>query len=82
MEFHIHRPHLRNGIRLLGFEPQVYPFVGLEWLMVIIALVFWIGWHIAQFRMENRQHDADAARLRQGRNLVEAVETERIIERF
>jgi hypothetical protein len=32
--------------------------------------------------MENRTHDADAAKLRQGNNLQKAVETERVIERF
>ena len=60
----------------------IYPFVGSETLMVILAVIFWIGWHYLQIRMENRTHDADAAKLRQGNNLQKAVEAERVIERF
>ena len=60
----------------------IYPFVGSEMLMVILAVIFWIGFHYLQIRMENKTHDADVAKLRQGNNLQKAVETERIIERF
>jgi hypothetical protein len=60
----------------------IYPFVGSEMLMVILAVIFWIVWHILQIRMENRTHDNDVIKLRQGNNLQKAVETERVIERF
>jgi hypothetical protein len=30
----------------------IYPFQGYEVLMVILGLVFWIGWHIVQMRQE------------------------------
>ena len=60
----------------------IYPFVGSEMLMVILAVIFWIGWHVWQIRMENQRHDDDAAKLRQGNNLQKAVEAERVIERF
>jgi hypothetical protein len=33
----------------------IYPFQGLEWLFVILGLVFWIGWHIIQTRQETEQ---------------------------
>ena len=66
---------------LLQIGP-IYPFVGSEMLMVILAVVFWIGFHILQIRTENRNHDDSAAKLRQSGNLQKAVETERIIERF
>jgi len=33
----------------------IYPFVGWEVPMVIIAFIFWIGWHYLQIQMENRQ---------------------------
>ena len=66
---------------LLDLGP-LYPFVGSEGIMVIIAVVFWIGWHILQIRMENRTHDEDAARLRQAGNLQKAVEAEQPVERF
>lgn len=35
----------------------VYPFQGYEWSMVIAAYVFWILWHIVQFRQESREFD-------------------------
>jgi len=60
----------------------IYPFVGWELPMVIVAVIFWIGWHVLQIRAENRQHDEEAARLRQAGNLQKAVEAERVVERF
>ena len=30
----------------------IYPFQGSEWLLVLIGLAFWIGWHIIQTRQE------------------------------
>jgi hypothetical protein len=33
----------------------IYPFQGLEWLFVILGVVFWIGWHIIQTRQETEQ---------------------------
>ncbi len=30
----------------------VYPFQGWEFFMFIIAVIFWIGWHILQLRVE------------------------------
>lgn len=43
---------------LLDIGPM-YPFVGLEGLLVIIGLASWIIWHIWQIRMENRIYDQD-----------------------
>ena len=60
----------------------IYPFVGWEGTMVVIAFIFWIGWHIVQVRSENRQLEEDAAKLRQSGNLVKAVEAEQPVERF
>ena len=31
----------------------VYPLQGLEWLMLIVGLVTWIGWHVWCMRWEN-----------------------------
>jgi len=60
----------------------IYPFVGWEGTMVVLAVIFWIGWHIWQIRFENRQHNEDAAKLRQASNLQKAVEAEQPVERF
>jgi hypothetical protein len=66
---------------LLDIGP-IYPFVGWEGVMTVIAVIFWIGWHYLQFRAENRQLDEEAAALRQGDSLRKAVEAERPVERF
>ena len=60
----------------------IYPFVGWEGTMVVIAVIFWIGWHIMQIRMENAQHDAEAQSLRQGDNLQKAIAAEHEPERM
>jgi hypothetical protein len=60
----------------------LYPFVGWEDLMVLLAFIAWIGWHILQMRAEKKQHEDQARLLRQGDNLAKAVEAERPVERF
>lgn len=60
----------------------IYPFVGWETLMVIIAVVFWLGWHYLQIRMENRQLESEAQKLRQGDNLQKAIAAEHAPERM
>jgi predicted negative regulator of RcsB-dependent stress response len=49
----------------------LYPFVGSEVLLTIIAVVVWIGWHIWQIMAENAGYDEQVAKL-QG-NLPKAV---------
>jgi predicted negative regulator of RcsB-dependent stress response len=60
----------------------IYPFVGWEVPMVILGIIFWIGWHYLQIRMENRTLDEQAAMLRQGGNLAKAVQAEHTLERM
>ena len=60
----------------------IYPFVGWEMPMVIVLAIFWIGWHVVQIRGENRQLEQEARRLREGDNLLKAVQAERTIERM
>ncbi len=55
----------------------IYPFVGSEVFMVILAIVFWVGWHLLQIRMENRQLDDEARELRNADNLQTALQSER-----
>jgi hypothetical protein len=66
---------------LLQIGP-IYPFVGWEGIMALIALIVWIGWHILQIRAENRQLSEEAANLRKTGNLQKAVEAESPVERF
>lgn len=40
----------------------IYPFQGSEFLLYIAGLVFWIGWHVLQFRAEKTEvgHEMEA----------------------
>ena len=54
----------------------IYPFQGWEVLMVILGLIFWIGWHVLQTRQESAEIEADMAADRSG------DETRRSIDRY
>lgn len=60
----------------------IYPFVGSEVLMVILCVVFVIGWCVVQIRKEGKELDDQAAHLRQGNNLANALADEHSIERM
>jgi hypothetical protein len=60
----------------------IYPFVGSEMALVILLIVFWVGWHILQIQKEHRDYDGQAQRLRQGDNLQRAMQDEHTIERM
>jgi len=57
----------------------LYPMVGSEGILTIILIVFWIGWHIVQFRMENRNYEDDLKTLKQNDNMTKALRGERIL---
>jgi hypothetical protein len=42
----------------------IYPFVGTEIWLVLVALVIWIGFHVWQIRFEYRRFNAELNRLR------------------
>ncbi|MGH6754484.1 hypothetical protein [Hypericibacter sp.] len=60
----------------------LYPFVGWEVPMAIVGIIFWIGWHVWQIKMENRQLEQEAAMLKQGDNLQKAIQAEHTPERM
>ena len=60
----------------------LYPFVGWEGFMVLLAFIAWIGWHILQLRAESKQLENEVQMLRQAGNLERAVEAESPVERF
>lgn len=51
----------------------IYPFQGSEVLMVIIGLVFWIGWHVYQIRQENAEIEADEKADKRGDRAKELI---------
>ena len=44
----------------------IYPFVGSEWLLVLIGVVYWIVWHVRQIGSENQALADQEQRLRSG----------------
>ncbi len=44
----------------------IYPFVGAEWLFVLIGVVYWIAWHVRQLASENQSLADQEQRLRSG----------------
>ena len=38
-------------------ETVVYPFVGTEWLWLLIAVVFWLAWHVKSSASETEEND-------------------------
>ena len=43
-------------------ETVIYPFVGTEWLWLIIAIAFWIIWHVRQSASETEENDELASK--------------------
>ena len=60
----------------------LYPFVGSEGFMVVILVVLWIGWHIAQVVGEKRDLNKRIGRLNQPNALQKALDAEHTIERM
>ena len=52
----------------------IYPFQGSEVVMVIVGLVFWIGWHVIQTRQESAEIEADMAADRSGDETRKAID--------
>ena len=40
----------------------IYPFQGSETVLVILGVVFWIGWHVWQIRHENAELEHEKLR--------------------
>ncbi len=37
----------------------VYPFAGIEAILVIAAVIFWVGWHVIQLKSESKTYEED-----------------------
>ena len=53
----------------------VYPLQGWEIPMTVLGVIFWLGWHLVQFRQESRH-------LKEAQALGEAEKIHRMIERY
>lgn len=52
----------------------IYPGVGYEVAMTVVAVSLWIGWHIWQVRFENRTYEEEIAKYGTADNLKEGAE--------
>ena len=43
-------------------ETVIYPFVGTEWLWLLIAIAFWIVWHVRMSAAETEENDELASK--------------------
>jgi hypothetical protein len=50
--------------------------------MVVLCVIFWVGWHIWQIKMESKRLQTEAQQLRQGGNLQKAVTEEHSVQRM
>jgi hypothetical protein len=60
----------------------IYPFVGWEGVMAVLCIIFWVGWHVWQIKMENKRLDGESQKLRQSGNLQKAVTDEHSPQRM
>ena len=51
--------HIENWSGNMIDIGPLYPFVGSEFLLWIIALVIWLAWHYWQGRIEKKEYDDD-----------------------
>jgi hypothetical protein len=52
----------------------IYPFQGTEVLMVIIGLVFWIGWHVLQMKQEAAELEKEVSADPRGDEARKAID--------
>jgi flagellar biosynthesis regulator FlaF len=52
----------------------VYPLLGWETIMVLIAIALWILWHILQIRQENRDYAEDIRRYGSKESIKKALD--------
>ncbi|MEZ8006762.1 MAG: hypothetical protein QMC60_04480 [Amylibacter sp.] len=53
----------------------MYPFQGAEVPMVIVGVVFWVGWHVIQFNRETIE-------LEEARKAASAAQIKAALERY
>jgi hypothetical protein len=54
----------------------IYPFVGWEGLMTIVAVALWIGWHFWQCKFESNTYKEDIEKHATSENLRKATSGE------
>lgn len=52
----------------------VYPLLGWEMIMVLVAIALWILWHIVQIRQENRDYAEDIKKYGSKESIKKALD--------
>lgn len=52
----------------------VYPWLGWEVIMVVVAIALWILWHIVQIRQENQDYADDIKRYGSKESIKKALD--------
>ena len=55
----------------------IYPWVGSEGLMVLIAVVLWLAWHVWQVKHENEIYDQEIQRYGDDETIKSAMDEHR-----
>ena len=53
---------------------NIYPFVGSEMIMAIVAIVLWIAWHIWQAKFENRTYREEMEKYGNDENVRRSID--------
>ena len=53
----------------------IYPFVGFEGLMVVIAVAAWLSWHIWHAKWEGKEYQAEIDKYGDQEAIRRAIET-------
>ncbi len=52
----------------------IYPGVGIEVAMTVVAVILWLGWHVWQVKFENKTYEEEAAKYGTEEHLKRGVE--------
>lgn len=64
-----------SGADLSQLGP-IYPMVGTEFILFILGLIFWIGYHVMTAGIEKREFEADEAAARSPERLQRVFDDE------
>jgi hypothetical protein len=53
---------------------HIYPWVGSEFAMTVIAAALWLAWHVWQVKHENKTYEEELAKYATAEHLKKGVE--------
>jgi len=55
----------------------IYPWQGTEVIMVVVAIVLWLAWHVWQLKAENKEFSEDLAKHGSAEHIRQALDKHR-----